>query len=64
VVWNSVGLQNDSKRDGAQTCGRFVGARIALRDMPLRQFQEMFAESPDPDSLVAELTSSVPSHPE
>jgi hypothetical protein len=54
-IYNDIQLQEF--RDATNTCGRWVGLRVALRNMPLDKFVNMFADQTfKPDWYVTALT--------
>jgi len=56
VVYNGAKLQKF--RDDVNTCGRWCAFRVALRQVPLKQFVKMFiGQRESPDWLVTALTS-------
>lgn len=55
VIYNSVQLQK-LKKD-VNTCGRWAGLRVAMRNVPLKTFQAMFSKQTfDPDWYASALT--------
>jgi hypothetical protein len=54
VIFNEFQLQLDLK--SVSTCGRWVGLRILLRNIPQKQFAKMFLKYKDPDLIVTYLT--------
>ncbi len=57
VEYNHTKLQE--KIHDVNTCGRWCGLRILLRDMPMKKFVKIFKRAKCPDGLVTFLTSLV-----
>lgn len=57
VEYNHDRLQK--KLRDTNTCGRWCGLRILLRDMPLEEFVDKFKRYKNPDKLVTLITSLV-----
>lgn len=59
IDYNEHKLQSDLR--DANTCGRWVGSRLLLRDMPPKKFVKTFTQSKkvSPDWLVTKFTESL-----